>query len=75
MVLSATKIVSSSSSITNESSNGGNKKAGLPYQVGRSSYSSISMNGSTQNYTFLKTTANPNVKVSRPIGSNPMVWR
>ena len=75
MVLSATKKVSSSASITNESSKGGSKKAGLPYHVGRGSYASVAMNGSTQNYTFLKVSASSNVNVSRPIGMSPMVWR
>jgi len=75
MVLSATKKVSSSASITNESSKGGSKKAGLPYHVGRGSYTSVAMNGSSQNYTFLKIPSNGTVKVSRPVGMSPMVWR
>lgn len=75
MVLSATKKVSSSASITNESSKGGSKKAGLPYHVGRGSYTSVAMNGSSQNYTFLKVPSNSTVKVSRPVGMSPMVWR
>lgn len=75
MVLSGSKMTSSLASIVNQNSQGGNKKAGLAYQVGRDSNSSIAIRGSTQNYTFLKTTANPNIKQSRPIGFSPLVWR
>jgi|TARA_B110000285_G_scaffold198149_1_gene230364 hypothetical protein len=75
MVLSGSKRTASIASIVNQDSKGGSKKAGLAYQVGRDSNSSIAIRGSSQNYAFLKTTANPNVSQSRPIGVSPMVWR
>ena len=83
MVLSATKKVSSSSSISNQSSAGGSKKAGLPHQVGKDAYAAIHIGGATSNgvrfashgLARVATTANPNVKVSRPISVSPMVWR
>jgi hypothetical protein len=43
MVLSTTKRVSSISSITNRQSGGGSKKAGLPYQIGRTHSSNVSI--------------------------------
>ena len=61
-------------STTNQPQGGGDKKAGFPYQVGRSSWTSIFMG--TNNYSVrccklsgLKFTANPNVHQSRPTGS------
>ena len=82
MVLSATKRVSATSSITNQDSKGGNAKAGLPPQVGKDAYAAIHIGGSSalgvrfSSYGLKKVsiTANPNVKVSRPIGVSPMVW-
>ena len=82
MVLSATKRVSATASITNQNSQGGSKKAGLPQQVGKDAYAAIHIGGASAlgvrfaSYGLKKvaTTANPNVKVSRPIGISPMVW-
>ena len=82
MVLSATKRVSAIASITNQDSKGGSAKAGLPGQVGKDAYAAIHIGGATAlgvrfaSYGLKKveTTANPNVKVSRPIGISPMVW-
>ena len=61
----------------NENQGGGNKKAGFAYQVGRNSWSSIYINGGHPgqvsfrccNFAKTMTTANPNVCISRPIGS------
>lgn len=82
MVLSATKRVSAIASVTNQSSEGGNKKAGLPRQVGKDAYAAIHIGGSnalgvrfaSYGLKKVKDTANPNVKQSRPIGISPMVW-
>lgn len=45
MVLSTTKRTSSISSIVNQNQGGGEKKAGFPYQIGRTSWSSIFIGG------------------------------
>lgn len=81
MVLSATKRVSATASITNQDSMGGSKKAGLPYQVGKSAYSAIHMGGVSNGVRFanhgLAKVANavyPWAKMSRPIGVSPLVW-
>lgn len=82
MVLSATKRVSATASISNQDSKGGSAKAGLPQQVGKDAYAAIHISGGSAlgvrfaSYGLKKvaTTANPNVKVSRPIGISPMVW-
>tara|TARA_B100000900_G_scaffold320456_1_gene279681 strand:- start:7865 stop:8056 length:192 start_codon:yes stop_codon:yes gene_type:complete len=54
MVLSTTKKAASVASITNQNQGGGSKKAGLPYLVGRSSWSSIALNGTSQRLSVLK---------------------
>ena len=82
MVLSATKRVSATASIANQNSQGGSKKAGLPRQVGKDAYAAIHVGGgsalgvrfSSVGLKRVLTTANPNVKQSRPIGVSPMVW-
>jgi len=45
MVLSNSKYTAAISSIVNRNQGGGDKKAGFPYQVGRSSWSSIFIGG------------------------------
>jgi len=52
---------------------GGNKKAGLPYQVGRTHWTPIFLGCSNYHTSCcqlkqLQLTANPNVRLSRPIG-------
>lgn len=82
MVLSATKRVSATASITNQNSQGGSKKAGLPHHVGKDAYAAIHIGGgSALGVRFasvglkrISITANPNVKHSRPIGISPIVW-
>lgn len=54
MVLSTTKKAASIASITNQNQGGGSKKAGLPYLVGRSSWSSIALKGTSQRLSVLK---------------------
>jgi hypothetical protein len=83
MVLSGSKRTTYMSSIVNRNSGGGPKKAGLPYQIGREAYTAIHMGGSSAlgvrfsgyGLNRVATTANPNVKASRPISVSPMVWR
>jgi len=77
MVYSNTKVGSYRSSMINQPQGGGNKKAGFPYQVGRDSWASIAINTCNPrnvefkccNFARTMTTANPNVCISRPIGS------
>jgi len=45
MVLSTTKRTASISSIVNRPQGGGEKKAGFPYQVGRTSWSNVFIGG------------------------------
>lgn len=64
------------SSITNQNQGGGSKKAGFPYQVGRSSWTGIafnSLNPITGNCCNLKSynySLMPLANISRPIGRN-----
>ena len=58
----------------NQNQGGGSKKAGFPYQVGRTHWTPIFLQ--TNNYSTrccslrtLQFTANPNVRQSRPTGS------
>jgi hypothetical protein len=58
----------------NQNQGGGSKKAGFPYQVGRTHWTPIFLQ--TNNYSArccslrnLQFTANPNVRQSRPTGS------
>jgi hypothetical protein len=74
---SANGIRISSNAETNINQGGGDKKAGLPYQVGRDSWFMPAMNNAGSRntlYTFngvfgLRHTRNPRVRFSRPIGS------
>ena len=54
-------------STTNQPQGGGNKKAGFPYQIGRSAWTSIALDNSS--LRSLQFTANPNVRMSRPTGT------
>ena len=59
--------------IINQKQGGGDKKAGFPYQVGRTMWSTIYMGTDRINnccgLSALKITKNPNVRISRPMGS------
>ena len=64
------------SSLVNQNTGGGNKKAGFGPQVGRSAYTSVVMGittgvtkGNCCSLKKLQLTVNPNVKLSRPVGS------
>lgn len=72
MVLSTTKKTSSMSSIVNQSTGGGNKKAGFAYQVGRTSWTSVYFGNTSQRLSTLQMTLYPNVRPSRPVGSTNM---
>lgn len=81
MVLSnASKKSRYSASISNNKQGGGNKKAGFPYQVGRSSATSIALNstdpvsGHCCNLNSYQTLIFSWVKASRPVGSNPIAY-
>jgi len=71
MVYSQTKRTASVSSITNRASGGGDKKAGLPYLVGRESAASVAFRGTKQNLSMLQMPLTSNVRPSRPIGVTP----
>lgn len=75
MVLSGTKRTSSISSIVNQFSGGGNKKAGFPSMVGRSSAMSLALRHTSQNSTVLKEPATSTTCASRPQGTLPGNWR
>ena len=75
MVLSGSNKTSSMASITNRSSSGGNKKAGLPSRAdGRSMWSQVALNGTTQKKSLLKLPESSTTRPSRPIGVRPMSW-
>ena len=69
MVYSQTKRTASIDSITNQNQGGGDKKAGLPYQVGRSSWTSIAFKGTSQRLSVLKMPLVTTVTQSRNVGS------
>lgn len=74
MVLSTSKKASSVASITNQSTAGGNKKAGFPAMVGRSAAVTIGLHTTSQNSVLLQTVG-PSVCSSRPTGTLPGNWR
>ena len=59
--------------IINRNQGGGDKKAGFPYQVGRTMWTTIAMGTDNVNrccsLAALKVTKNPRVRISRPMGS------
>ena len=79
MVYSQTKRTASIASITNKNQGGGSKKAGLPYLVGRDSWTSIALHGTKQyldsSTEGLQFTMNPKVRQSRPVGMTPGAGR
>lgn len=68
MVLSNTKRTSSIQSIINQNYGGGEKKAGLPYTVGRTHWSSIFMRDRIYSGTALRTTLVFTRNTVRPTG-------
>ena len=77
MVLSGPKRTSSISSIVNQDQGGGNKKAGFPYEIGRSWRTTIALSavdpvhGQCCRLNKWNTTIFPLARQSRPIGSMP----
>ena len=71
MVYSQTKKTSSIASITNQNQGGGSKKAGLPYLVGRESWSSIALKNTSQRMSVLKMPLVTTVSQSRPVSVRP----
>lgn len=69
MVYSQTKRTSSIASITNQSTGGGSKKAGLPFLVGRSTATTIAFRGTKQTMSILSLPLVSTTGPSRPIGS------
>jgi len=70
-VYSQTKKTSSIASITNQNQGGGSKKAGLPYLIGRESWSSVALRNTSQRMSVLKMPLTTNVSQSRPVGVRP----
>ena len=75
MVLSTTKRTSSAASIMNQATKGGNKKAGFPASIGRSTAMSLALHQTSQNSTVLKAPEASTVCSSRPTGTLPGNWR
>lgn len=71
MVYSQTKKTSSIASITNQNQGGGSKKAGLPYLIGRESWSSVALRNTSQRMSVLKMPLTTTVSQSRPVGVRP----
>lgn len=57
-----------SNAITDQNQGGGDKKAGLPKMVGRDSWTSVNI--TDRPLSVLQFTVNPNVTISKPIGSS-----
>jgi hypothetical protein len=74
MVLSTTTKTSRISSITNQDTKGGSKKAGFPYQIGRSWRTSLALGGNPNtlskccNLTQTNLIFNKKVNIPRNIG-------
>ena len=75
MVYSQTKRTGSVSSITNRASGGGDKKAGLPYLVGRDSATSVAFHGTKQKLSSLQMPLTSTVRPSRPVSMTPSAGR
>lgn len=80
MVLyNAAKKARNATSIVNQNQGGGEKKAGFPYQVGRTSATSLAfnmtnpINGHCCKLKAFNTGVFPFVRISRPIGTRPSV--
>jgi hypothetical protein len=71
----ASKKARNATSIVNQSQGGGSKKAGFPYQVGRSTATSVAFNmtnpvdGACAKLSCLSTTLYEMKNYSRPVGS------
>lgn len=72
VLMNASSKARHASSIVNQDFKGGNKKAGLPKQVGRTQWMTIHFRQTSQNLTELKVPEVSTVKVSRPISMRYM---
>ena len=68
VLMNASSKARHASSIVNKDTKGGNKKAGLPGLIGRTSGESIALNRTSQNLTMLRKPVVSTTKPSRPIG-------
>ena len=62
-------------SIVNRPTCGGNKKAGLPASVGRSTAETVALRQTSQTMALLKDPVSSTTCSSRPVGSLPGNWR
>jgi hypothetical protein len=76
VLMNASKKARYTSSITNQNQGGGPKKAGLvpTATMTEETFIAYNVNGLPRSNAFMNITVNPNVRVSRPVGSRPMVW-
>ena len=74
VLMSAGKAARNQSSITNRPTCGGNKKAGLPEQVGRTSWESIHMRKTSQRMAVLTMPLTTTTRISRPVGIRPSAY-
>ena len=72
VLMNASNRARHASSIVNQDFKGGNKKAGLPQQVGRTAWMSIHLNNTSQNMNVLKMPLSSTTRSSRPIGMRYM---
>lgn len=76
VLMNSPKKVRSMSSLVNQNQGGGSKKAGFPYQIGRSSWTSIffqsvdPVNGHCCKLSNYQLAIRPIANISRPIGRN-----
>ena len=72
VLMNASSRARHAASVVNQDFKGGNKKAGLPKQVGRTQWMSIHFRQTSQNLAELKVPEVSTVKVSRPISMRYM---
>jgi hypothetical protein len=68
VLMNASSKARHASSIVNQDTKGGNKKAGLPGLIGRTAGESIALHNTSQNLTLLRNPVTSTTKPSRPIG-------
>lgn len=68
VLMNASKKARHAASIVNQDFKGGNKKAGLPEQVGRTANESVALHKTSQNLRLLRLPVASTTKPSRPIG-------
>ena len=68
VLMNASSKARHASSIVNQDTKGGNKKAGLPGLIGRTAGESIALRNTSQNLNVLRNPVKSMTKPSRPIG-------